>query len=88
MLLTPQQKTNAQISASGPEAYEIVFQLRKHGVTQSDIAKELNVTYSSVSNVIHGRATSFRIAVRLAAQIGRTVQELWPGRYEFKPRKS
>ena len=65
---------------------EIACQLRLQGWTQAALAKELGVSDGIVNNVIHNRATCHRVAVRVAELLGRSLQELWPGRYEFKPR--
>lgn len=68
------------------DAIEITYRLRRKGYTQSDLAREMEVTQSVVSNTIRGRVTCHRVASRVAALLGQEVQALWPGRYEFKPR--
>lgn len=70
----------------GPAAYEISYELRKHGLRQADVARQLAVSRATLNNVLHGRATSYRVATHVAAILNRGVKELWPGRYEFKPR--
>lgn len=72
---------------AGMAAFEIAYELRRRGFTQADVARRLKVEHATVSNIVHGRATSYRVASLLAAIIGRGVREIWPGRYEFKPRK-
>lgn len=69
------------------KAYEIAFELRSQGVSQADVAAQLGLHHASVNNVVHGRATSFRVATYVANLINRNVHEIWPGRYEFEPRK-
>lgn len=65
---------------------EIAYRLRLQGWTQAALAKEIGVSDGIVNNVIHNRATCHRVAMRIAELLGDGVQELWPGRYEFKPR--
>jgi lambda repressor-like predicted transcriptional regulator len=66
---------------------EITYRLRRMGKTQADIARELGISPGVVSNVIHGRITSYIVASHIAALICRDITELWPERYVFKPRK-
>ena len=68
------------------DAIEITYRLRRLGFTQSDIAREMEVSQSVVSNTIRGRVTCHRVASRVAALLGQDVQTLWPKRYQFKPR--
>lgn len=68
------------------DAIEINYRLRRLGKTQTDIARELGVKGGVVSNVIHGRITAHAVAQHIAGLLGHSVQELWPGRYVFKPR--
>jgi Ner family transcriptional regulator len=72
---------------AGMAAFEIAYELRRRGFSQADVARRLRVQHGTVSNILHGRATSYRVASFLAAVIGRGVGEIWPGRYEFRPRK-
>lgn len=67
---------------------EISYRLRRLGQTQADIARNLGVSPGVVSNVIHGRITSFTVASHIAALIGQEVTELWPAKYVFRPRKT
>lgn len=69
------------------KGYELTFELRKRGYTQAKLAKVIGVTHATVNNVIHNRATSHRVASKVAELIGRRIQDLWPGRYEYRPRK-
>jgi len=68
------------------EPFEIAFELRQHGLRQADVAMRLGVAHASVNNVIHRRATSYRIASYIAGVLNREVNVLWPGQYESKPR--
>ena len=68
------------------DAIEITYRLRRLGLTQSDIAREMGVTQSVVSNTVRGRVTCHRVATKIADLLGHDIQALWPGRYEFKPR--
>ena len=65
---------------------EIVFELRRRGLSQVAVAARLGVAHATVNNVIHGRATSYRIASYIADVLQQRLEVLWPGRYEFKPR--
>lgn len=67
-------------------AIEISYRLRRLGLTQTQIAHELSVAPSVVSNTIRGRTTSHRVACYIAGLLGDEIHQLWPGRYEFKPR--
>lgn len=59
---------------------QIKAELRMKGITPSALADELGVANSSVSQVISGRATSARIAGRIAQITGKSVDALWPSR--------
>ncbi len=52
--------------------------MRMNGVTSAVLADELGVASSTVSQVISGRATSTRIAKRIAQIVGQPVEVLWP----------
>lgn len=60
--------------------------MRMQGTTPAALADRLEVSRMSVSNVIHGRVTSKRIASAIAEVIKKPVGSIWPGRYE--PKKS
>lgn len=68
------------------DAIEISYRLRRLGLTQARIAHALGVAPSVVSNTIRGRTTSHRVACYIAGLLGDDLCQLWPGRYEFKPR--
>lgn len=65
---------------------EIIYQLRRLGKSQSQLARELDVSNGVVSNVIHNRITAYAVAAHIATLLKRNVTELWPERYVFKPR--
>lgn len=62
------------------------FELRKRGYTQAALAKLIGVHHATVNNVLHGRHPSHRVAEKVAELIGRPIQELFPGRYVYRPR--
>lgn len=55
--------------------------LRKKGSSSAAVSRQLAVEPGTVSNVIHGRYASKRIAQRISNLIGEPVSKLWPGRY-------
>ena len=66
---------------------EITYRLRRLGKNQAQIARDLQVSSGVVSNVIHGRITAFAVASHVATLLNCQVEDLWPGRYAFKPRQ-
>ena len=68
------------------DALDISYRLKRHGKTQSEIARDLGVRQGVVSNVIHDRATAHGVASYIAGLLGMRIEELWPDRYCFKPR--
>lgn len=77
---------NQESSFLAVDAIEIIFKLKKMGLTQSKIARTLGVNPSIISNVIHSRATCFPVATHIAELLGADIHMLWPNRYVFKPR--
>ncbi|MFC6377003.1 helix-turn-helix domain-containing protein [Tatumella terrea] len=65
---------------------DITYRLRRIGKTQADIAHTLGVSPAVVSNVIHGRTTSFSVASYIAMLVNQDITTLWPDKYVFKPR--
>ncbi len=55
--------------------------LKKAGISQSDLARQLNVSKVTVGYVLAGITTSRRVALAIAQVTGRTLEELWPGKY-------
>lgn len=60
---------------------DIKAALRKRGLTQAQIARNLNVSKTSVCYVIDGRASSRRVAEAIAQAVGLPMGTLWPKRY-------
>ena len=46
------------------------------------MADQLSLSRMTVSNVIHGRSTSRRVADAIASLIEQPVNRIWPGQYE------
>ncbi|MDK2598640.1 hypothetical protein [Pseudoalteromonas obscura] len=65
---------------------EIQHAIKAAGYNQSLIAKALNVEASSVSQVIHNRASSSRIREFIAKVINMPVSEVFPSKTHIKPR--
>lgn len=55
--------------------------LIKKRTNQSAIARAVGVTPMAISQVIHGRSKSFRIAMAISKATGISINALWPGRY-------
>ena len=49
-----------------------------HGVSLSEIAKALGVTPAAMSRTIRGQSKSRRIKLAIAAELGKSVEKLWP----------
>lgn len=69
---------------------EIKQKLREIGITMTGIARELNVTPTSVYDVIRGRGVSHRIHSHIGKEIGLSISLIWPDLYDEKclPRKA
>lgn len=57
---------------------EIKAAIRMKGTTPSVIADELEVSRTTVSQVIHGRGVSARVANRISEVLGLPVVHIWP----------
>jgi lambda repressor-like predicted transcriptional regulator len=57
---------------------EIIILLKLLDVTQSSVAKNLNITVPAVNSVIKGLRQNPRIRQAIAAAIGRPVEQIWP----------
>lgn len=68
------------------DALEITYRLKRVGLSQTHIARQLGVSPSVVGNVIHNRITAFEVASHIADALGEDINTLWPERYTFKPR--
>lgn len=60
---------------------DIKSAIEKAGSSQSAIARALGRSDVAVNHVIYGRSSSRAIAGHIAALTGKTLDELWPGRY-------
>lgn len=67
-------------------AADIKAGLQKAGVKMREIAQELEISETTVSQVIYGRSSSYRVAKRIASHLNKSVNDIWPGRYENKKR--
>lgn len=61
---------------------QIKAEIRMKGTTPAAIADTLSLSRMTVSNVIHGRITSRRVADVISGLIHKPVTQLWPGRYD------
>jgi Ner family transcriptional regulator len=68
------------------DSIDINYKLKKIGITQASLARELGISTGVVNNVIHGKVTAYSIAQHIAKLIGHEVNEVWPNLYVFKPR--
>lgn len=60
---------------------DIKAEIEKVGATQADLSRDLEVSKTVVNEVIYGRTTSRRIAEHIAKKIGKTLDDIWPGKY-------
>lgn len=68
------------------DSIDINYKLKKIGISQASLARELGISTGVISNVINGKATAYSIAEHIAKLIGHEVNEVWPDLYVFKPR--
>lgn len=61
---------------------DIKAALEKADSSQIEIARICQVSDTAVNHVIYGRSTSRRIADAIAQKTGKSLSELWPGRYK------
>ncbi|WP_423458016.1 helix-turn-helix domain-containing protein [Ottowia sp. VDI28] len=61
---------------------QIKAEIRMRGTTPAAIADSLHLSRQTVSNVIHSRVTSRKVANAISAIIGKPVGRIWPGHYE------
>jgi len=57
---------------------QIKAAIRMNGTTPARLADELQVTRTTISQVIHGKSVSARIQGRIAEVIGQPVAVIWP----------
>ncbi len=61
---------------------QIKAEIRMQGTTPAAIADKLHLSRMTVSNVIHGRITSRKVADAISGVVQIPLAKLWPGRYE------
>lgn len=61
---------------------QIKAEIRMRGTTPAAIADSLQLSRMTVSNVIHNRSKSHRVASAISKLIKKPLNQLWPGRYE------
>lgn len=77
------QKQRDFINDPTRAAFNRRFALYKVGLTQNDLAADLQVSPEVVSMTINDRTTSKTVANRLAELTGETLNSLWPcGKYQ------
>lgn len=57
---------------------QIKAAMRMAGTTHAGLADELNISPSTVSQVVNGTCTSARVQARIAELTGLAVSTLWP----------
>jgi lambda repressor-like predicted transcriptional regulator len=65
----------------------IKMQLRLHGSSLADVARDLSVARTSVTAVSQGLHRSRRIEAAIAGKLGVTPEQLWPKRYAPLPER-
>jgi lambda repressor-like predicted transcriptional regulator len=63
---------------------DIKAALQKKGSSLAKVARELEVTPPTVTQVVYGRATSRRIANEISRQSGVSISKLFRGRYDAR----
>lgn len=63
------------------QALDIQYALKKAGISQAAIARQVSVSQVTVSYVVAGKTTSRPIAEAIATATGLTLDVLWPGKY-------
>ena len=71
-----------QLSVRDLKKHErIKFALRMSGSSLADVSRRLGVSQGAVSMVCVGRKRSKKIEAAIAAELGKTPEQLWPKRY-------
>ena len=65
---------------------DIIALLSKRGIAIGDIARREQVSSQIVGCVIRGEKRSLPIAQCIASVTGKTLEQLWPGAYQYAPR--
>ncbi len=69
-----------------PTPADRIWALSLAGVSQRQLAQELDVSIEAVSRVFHDKSASYNIASKIAAVTGLTLKRLWPcGKYDLSP---
>ena len=64
-----------------PEELKIEMFIHRKEASAPVIARRLGVSRTLVYHVVAGKITSFPVACEIARSIGRTVEEVFPGKY-------
>lgn len=67
---------------------EIKKALSSRGIALADLARHAQVSLTTVSTVVSGKARSRRVATLIAKAIGLPIDAVWPGAYPAHDRKS
>lgn len=67
-----------------PEELKIQMFIHRTEAAAPVIAKRLGVSRTMVYMVRDGKATSFTVACEIARSIGKTVDEVFPGKYDHR----
>jgi lambda repressor-like predicted transcriptional regulator len=68
--------------------YRLKQKLKKHGISQFELARQLGVTRQAVNHVVLGRRKTERIRQAIAKALGLEVANIWPERPKKKGRKA
>jgi lambda repressor-like predicted transcriptional regulator len=60
---------------------QIKAEIRMKGATPSSLADGMDRSRMLISNVIHGRVVSRLVAKQISAFLGKSLNDLWPGKY-------
>jgi Ner family transcriptional regulator len=58
--------------------YRLKQKLKKHGISQFDIARQLGLTRQAVNHVVLGRRKSQRVRKAIAEALGLQISDIWP----------
>lgn len=67
---------------------QITELLRNRGASYAAFAKSLGVSHTSIRRVVFGESKSRRVANAIAIFLGRSVDDLWPGQYPKRYRRT
>ncbi|NOR69987.1 MAG: hypothetical protein GQ532_09905 [Methylomarinum sp.] len=80
--------TSTQKAKKGMDQHDILACIKKKKSSYAKIAIALDVHQTSVRSVAIGKGESHRIATHIAKLIGKPIDDIWPGRYNYQPRDS